>query len=140
MPLHPTLVVAPLVLAWLLVAADISRLRGACGQAVPLALHVLMVVACIGASLSGEAEAGRVPVDDGVRPHLRAHDAWATRISFATGGALLLRLGLWRHQGRRALAGLGLVSLLLALGILGTARLGGRLVFEHGVGVTDRTG
>lgn len=123
------------MLAWLLAAFDLARLRGAVPPAVPLALHVLLAGACLAAALTGQAEGGRIPVDEQARPLLASHDAWATRLSFAAGGLLLLRLGLWRRRERPLAVALAVASLLLALGLLGTARLGGRLVFEHGAGV-----
>lgn len=139
MPLHPSLVLGPLALGLIIVAFELHFWRRPSmeGRRLLLGLHIAWLASAIAAAASGSAEAARVQAAGPALELMSRHDMLGTGCSFGIGFLLLLRLGTWRAAPSRVLAAVlagGTVT--LALGLLTTARLGGTLVFRHGVGVT----
>ena len=139
MPLHPTIVALPLALALLLATLDGARLATAIPRRLALGAHVLLVAACLIAVLSGQSEKGRQSMDATARAAAATHESWATTVTFVAGGALLARLASWRSRHPRRDAALAFLSCGLLAALLVTSRLGGHLVFEHGLGVAKAT-
>lgn len=137
MPLHPSIVVMPLALAFALAGLDLARLRfgGAPLRMAALGVNVALVAACLGAVMSGQAEGGRIATDPALLSQMTLHARLATVASLSATALLFVRAARWRLETawtRRLVAA-------MAVGLLGlvlfTGRQGGRLVFEHGAGV-----
>ena len=136
MPLHPAIVILPICLGLGLLALDgYGLLSREATRRWSLVTHLGLLGAAIAASASGEAEVARIPIDEQLRPVITAHETWGTRVSFLVGAALALRVLTWRRASAWRRWALAACSLVLAGGLLYTAHLGGRAVFEHGAGV-----
>ncbi|MEB3187590.1 MAG: DUF2231 domain-containing protein [bacterium] len=143
MQLHPILVHLPIAASWLGLGFEIwSRLRDR-EEALWAsdATVVAGAVGAIGAVISGKLveEAVEEAVEDmpGFHDVFEAHE----RLGYVAAAAFLLVLAyrIWcRRRGGDALAGWGrLVTAALLVALTGaTGFFGGRLVYEHGAGVT----
>ncbi len=136
MPLHPFLTVIPVTLAIVLLLLDVVAVRLKNDLAPwPLAAHGLLTVGAVATAMTGQAEAGRIPVTIDWLPLLDTHAALGSALVFLSAGSLLLRLGTQERRGQPRRLAFCAVSMGLAVGFLVAGHLGGRLVMLHGAGV-----
>ena len=141
--IHPLLVHFPIVLLFLAVLVDLLALIFRTRRFTARLATVLFVagaVALFVVWLSGRAAADLVNVTGDANAVLTDHADWATIALWYFGIYGLLRLGLWHlrfpHAVRILMAVIGAGGLVL---IVQSSSLGGRLVFEQGVGVSRVT-
>ena len=140
-PLHPLVVHLPI---GLLVSAAVIDLAGLAAPARPVlrraatGLYLAGAVALVAAYLTGRADAAALRVPGPAHAVVDEHWTWAWRTMVFFGvlatGRLALRLASpsTEHRVRLPLAAAGVLGLML---LFQTAERGGRLVYQHGVGV-----
>ena len=136
---HPLLVHFPVALLIAAALIDIVALLAGRRRSLGHMATILYVLGALGALvswLSGRAAADSVAASGAASAILTDHADWATITLWFFGVYALLRVGLWKLQFRTVLwtpmVVLGAVGLVL---VFQSASLGGRLVFEQGVGV-----
>ena len=140
--IHPMLVHFPIALLFTAALFDAIGVLGHLDSAASagFALETLGLISLVAAAAAGSiAQHAANLSGPGVRSLLQAHKRDATLTGLVFGAVWLLRAFVaWR---RRRLAGVGasylhLAGVLLGLAVLTmTSRLGGSLVYDHGVGV-----
>jgi len=144
--LHPLLIHFPIVL--LILAATVDLLdalfeRPAWLGVLGTSLYIAGAVAAVAAYLTGLQAAATVFIPGMAHPLVNAHRTWALITATYFSVVAVARLGARRAGFPR---GRGGRLLLLAAGLVGilclqqTAERGGRLVYEHGVGVIAAPG
>ena len=140
-PLHPLVVHLPI---GLLVSAAVVDLAGLAAPSRPALRHSATGLCLAGALtlvvayVTGRADAEALPVPGSAHAVVDEHWTWAWRTTVffcalaAARLALLLASPLTERRARPALAAAGLLGLVL---LFQTAERGGRLVYQHGVGV-----
>lgn len=140
-PLHPLVVHLPI---GLLVSAAIADLAGLAAPARPALRHAATglylagAAALVAAYLTGRADAATLRIPGSAQSVVDEHWTWAWRTTIYFGVLAAGRLALLRaspsseRRARLPLAAAGLLGLSL---LFQTAERGGRLVYEHGVGV-----
>ena len=140
-PLHPLIVHFPLGLLVSATVVDVASLARRPSSAVRHAatcLYVAGAVALVAAYFSGRADAAALRVPEVTHAVIDAHWTWALRTTLYFGVLSLIRAGLV-VSGYVAPRRVWIP--IVASGVLGlallfqTAERGGRLVYEHGVGV-----
>ena len=140
--IHPLLVHFPIALLYAAIAVDLVGLVCRCNQPLRQAatlLYVLGTAGALAAYLTGRAASQVVWLPGMSEPVLKEHWDWAWRTVWFFPIATAVRLALLR-PGRReptaplvaALALVGLVGIGL---LLATGDRGGRLVYQHSVGI-----
>jgi uncharacterized membrane protein len=137
MPLHPFIVHFPLVL---LLAATGFYVAGAFTkksnwEVAGFVLHVLGLVTCIAAILTGDAQAKVIAQDAAIHGKAELHETMVMIATYGFGG-----LAIWaflRQKSTLWLEKVGFLSLFLGLNalLLLGAHVGGEMVYVHGAGV-----
>ena len=139
--LHPLVIHFPIALLIVAALADLVDTvvgRPAWLRTAGTALYALGTVGAVVACVSGQQAADTVLMSGMAHSIVVAHRTWAFATTFYFGVLVVVRLVL-AFKGTPA--GRGLRILLLAAAVVGvaglqqTAERGGRLVYEHGVGV-----
>ncbi len=140
-PLHPLLVHLPIGLLVTAMVIDIAVLGSpprATPRQVATGLYLAGAAALVAAYFSGRADAEALRITEMAQGLVDEHWTWALRTTVYVGLLSVTRLGLvWSG----CLATRGVWMPVVAAGIVGilllfqTAERGGRLVYQHGVGV-----
>ncbi len=140
-PLHPLVVHLPI---GLLASAVIADLAGLAAPARPTLRHAATGLYLAGAAtlvaayVTGRADAAMLRIPGPAHAIVGEHWTWAWRTTIYFGVLAAGRLALFpaspstERRVRRPLAAAGVLGLIL---LFQTAERGGRLVYEHGVGV-----
>ena len=140
-PLHPLVVHLPIGLLASAAVVDIAGLAAPSRRALPNAatgLYLAGAASLVAAYLTGRADAAALAAPGPARALVDEHWTWAWRTTIfynvLAGGrlALLLAPPVAERRLRLPMAAAGLLALAL---LFQTAERGGRLVYEHGVGV-----
>jgi uncharacterized membrane protein len=141
--LHPLVVHFPIALLLTAAGLDVVGWALRCNRSlrfVATALYVLGTLAIVAAYLTGRAAAGTVWLPGMAHAAVKEHWDWAFRtVCFFTILTVVRLVLLWRV---RAAPRPALIALLTLAGLLGAVLLGetgdrgGRLVYQHGVGIT----
>ena len=140
--LHPLVVHFPIALLFTAVGLDVVGLALGCNRSlrfVATALYVLGTLAIVGAYFTGRAAAETVWLPGMAHAAVKEHWDWAFRTVWFFTILTAVRLVLLRRV--RADPRPALIALLTVVGLLGVVLLGetgdrgGRLVYQHGVGV-----
>jgi uncharacterized membrane protein len=145
--LHPLVVHFPIALLLTAAGLDVVGWALRCNRSlrfVATALYVLGTLAIVAAYVTGRAAAGTIWLPGMAHLAVKEHWDWAFRalwfFTILTAVRLLL---LWRVRADPRPA---LIALLTLAGLLGTVLVGetgdrgGRLVYQHGVGVARESG
>lgn len=139
--LHPLVIHFPIALLIVAAVADLVEnvaRRPAWLATAVTALYVLGVAGAVVACVSGQQAADTVLMSGMAHSIVAAHRTWALATTFYFGGLVVVRLAL---AVKSTPPGRTLRILMLAAAVAGvaglqqTAERGGRLVYEHGVGV-----
>jgi uncharacterized membrane protein len=140
--IHPLLVHFPIALLYAAIAVDLVGCACWCNKPlrqVATVLYALGTVGALAAYLTGRAASQSVWLPGMAEPVLKEHWDWALRTVWFFTMVTVVRLVLLRPARREpavalvaALALVGLVGIGL---LLETGDRGGRLVYQHGVGI-----
>jgi uncharacterized membrane protein len=139
---HPLLVHFPIALLYAAIAVDLVGVVYRCNKPLRQAatlLYVLGTAGAVAAYLTGRAASQSVWLAGMAEPVLREHWDWAWRTVWFFPIATAVRLVLLRPAKREPAA--ALVAALALVGLVGIGLLlatgdrGGRLVYQHGVGI-----
>ena len=140
-PLHPLVVHLPIGLLASATVIDIAGLAVPSRRPLPRAatgLYLAGAATLVAAYVTGRADATALAVPETTRALIDEHWTWAWRTTLAFCALAAARLALVRappateRRLRLPAAAAGLLGLAL---LFQTAERGGRLVYEHGVGV-----
>ena len=140
-PLHPLVVHLPIGLLASAAVVDVAGLAAPSRRALPNAatgLYLAGAATLVAAYVTGRADAVALAVPGPARALVDEHWTWAWRTTLAFCALAAARLALLRappateRRFRLPVAAAGLLALAL---LFQTAERGGRLVYEHGVGV-----
>ncbi|MDW7967479.1 MAG: DUF2231 domain-containing protein [Thermoanaerobaculum sp.] len=137
-PVHPAVVHFAVALPVVAVLFDLLALHPRCRSLAPAAplLWLLVGLAGVAAYLSGQAAHEEAVIPQAARSLMEQHEEWGERLMVGLLVLAALRLAFWRLE-RFAfwLRGVLLAAGVLAAGAVAyTASLGGKLVYDHGVG------
>jgi uncharacterized membrane protein len=140
--IHPLLVHFPIALLSAAIAVDLVGCACGCNKSLRQAatlLYVLGTVGAIAAYLTGRAASQSIWLPGMAEPVLKEHWDWAWRTIWFFPIVTLARLVLLRPRRREPavalVVGLALVGLVGIGLLLETGDRGGRLVYQHAVGV-----
>jgi uncharacterized membrane protein len=138
---HPLIVHFPIALLLTAAGLDVAALALRCNRSlrfVATALYVLGSLTMVAAYFTGRAAAETIWLPGMAHAAVKEHWDWALRTVWFFGILTMLRLAVLRLRPEPRPA---LIALLALLGLLGVVMLvetgdrGGRLVYQHGVGI-----